>query len=318
MVSPWGARAARHGAATSRLSGGFFGHARVFDPCRRRLKAGGSQDWLPHSKGHTRYSACRRPLGYGIAQDADSFDLYFDYIAGRHLTGGAGGSRIDDVAGHQGDPAADIAHDGGAIENQVGGVLLLHNFAVEARAEQKGVVVQTGDDGGAEGREGVAALGAPPLHVLGRAVLPVALADVVAAGDAEDGVAGLVHGCVLRLAADDDDELAFVVHVGGVGRGDDGAFGILQGADGFEKDFRMFGHRPAAHVASVIQTDADDLAGLAGMEQGDIGKIQGGYGFSVTAEEVAADLADGVAFQNAVTGGRAGTIANEVVHAWLL
>src|ERR1035438_2941021 len=77
----------------------------------------------------------------------------------------------------------------------------------------------------------------------------------------------------------------------------------------------MFGHRPAAHVASVIQTDADDLAGLAGMKQGDIGKIQGGYGFSVAAEEVAADLADGFAFQNAVTGGRAGTIANEVGHA---
>src|ERR1035441_4211400 len=29
---------------------------------RRRLKAGGSQDWLPHSQVHTRSSACRRPL----------------------------------------------------------------------------------------------------------------------------------------------------------------------------------------------------------------------------------------------------------------
>ena len=28
----------------------------------RRLKAGGSHDWLPHSQVHTRYSACRRPL----------------------------------------------------------------------------------------------------------------------------------------------------------------------------------------------------------------------------------------------------------------
>jgi hypothetical protein len=27
--------------ACSRLSGGFFGHARVFDPRKRRLKAGG-------------------------------------------------------------------------------------------------------------------------------------------------------------------------------------------------------------------------------------------------------------------------------------
>src|ERR1035441_1138935 len=32
--------------------------------CRnsRRRQAGGSQDWLPHSQVHTRYSACRRPL----------------------------------------------------------------------------------------------------------------------------------------------------------------------------------------------------------------------------------------------------------------
>src|ERR1035441_3987924 len=48
--------------ACSRFSGGSFGHARVFDPRKRRLKAGGSQDWLPHSQVHTRYSARRRPL----------------------------------------------------------------------------------------------------------------------------------------------------------------------------------------------------------------------------------------------------------------
>ena len=29
---------------------------------QRRLKAGCSHDWLPHSQVHTRYSACRRPL----------------------------------------------------------------------------------------------------------------------------------------------------------------------------------------------------------------------------------------------------------------
>jgi hypothetical protein len=40
----------------------FSGHAEVLDPRKRRLKAGCSQDWLPHGQWDTRYSACRRPL----------------------------------------------------------------------------------------------------------------------------------------------------------------------------------------------------------------------------------------------------------------
>ena len=48
--------------ARSRLSGGFFASCASLRSRSRRLKAGGSQDWLPHSQVHTRYSACRRPL----------------------------------------------------------------------------------------------------------------------------------------------------------------------------------------------------------------------------------------------------------------
>jgi hypothetical protein len=33
--------------------GSFFGHLRVIAPRRSRLKAGCSQDWLPHKTGRT-------------------------------------------------------------------------------------------------------------------------------------------------------------------------------------------------------------------------------------------------------------------------
>ena len=63
------------------------------------------------------------------------------------------------------------------------------------------------------------ALGAPPLQILLRAVLPVAVADVVAAGDAEDGVARLLAPRrPSQVLADHHHQLAFVVHVGGVAR----------------------------------------------------------------------------------------------------
>jgi hypothetical protein len=50
-------------------------HGILIQKCRnsrRWLKAGGSQDWLPHSQVHTRHSACRRPLGAGLALSSPS------------------------------------------------------------------------------------------------------------------------------------------------------------------------------------------------------------------------------------------------------
>ena len=124
-------------------------------------------------------------------------------------------------------------------------------------------VVDAGDDGGAERGEGVAAFGAPPLQVLACAVLPVALADIVAAGDAEDGVAGFVGRDIARALADDDDEFAFVVHVGGFAREDDGLVGILQRGDGFVEDLGMRRLRASAEMAFIVQADGQDFAGLA-------------------------------------------------------
>src|SRR5437879_12490280 len=101
------------------------------------------------------------------------------------MTGRAG---VNHVAGRQRDVPADPAHDGWPVENEVGGVLLLHHVAIEPRLEQQVAVIDSTNDDRAERAEGVGTFRAPPLQVFLRAALPIALADVVAARDAENRV----------------------------------------------------------------------------------------------------------------------------------
>ena len=117
-------------------------------------------------------------------------EFHLDHIAGRHLTGVARRSCIDQVSRQQSHPPADPTQYGRDVEYQVAGVLLLNRLPIHPRLKQQLAVIDTGDDGGTERRERVRPLGAPPLQIFLRAVLPCALADVVATGDAEDGVAG--------------------------------------------------------------------------------------------------------------------------------
>ena len=79
-----------------------------------------------------------------VAQYSDVFEFYLDHIAGRHPSGVARRSRIDDVPGQQGHPPADPTQYGRDIEDQIAGVLLLHDFAVDARLEQQLAVVRAG------------------------------------------------------------------------------------------------------------------------------------------------------------------------------
>src|ERR1039458_5179619 len=228
-----------------------------------------------------------------VAKDSDGFDFDFENVPGGHLAGAAGSAGVDNVAGQEGDPAADPTQDGGAIEDEVGGVLLLHDFAVEAGFEQQIAVIDSGDNGGTERREGIAALGAPPLQIFAGTVLPVTFADIVAAGDAENGGAGFVDGSVLHGLADHDDEFTLVVEVGGVARGDDGTAGVLQGSDRLIKDFGVRGLRPAAEVTFIVEADGEDLAWLAGSEHSYVGKIESVAGLGAGAEEIARNRADG-------------------------
>ena len=170
----------------------------------------------------------------------------------RVLPGRAG---INDVAGKERDPAADPVHDCRTIEGQIRRGLLLHDFAVQARFEHQVAVIEAGDYGRPQRREGVGSLGAPPLQILARTVLPVALADVVAAGDAEDGPA----------RADHDDQFALEVYVGGIGRDDDRAAGMLQRADGLVEHLGTVRGLAVAQVALVIAAHRQNLGWLAGI-----------------------------------------------------
>ena len=109
---------------------------------------------------------------------------------------------------------------------------------------------------------------------------------------------------VSRALADHDHQLALVVDVGRLPRDDDRLAGILQRGDGFVKDLGVRRLRAAAEVTLVVEPDRHDLAGLAGREQLDLGELVGDAGGGAVAEEVAANLADGVAFQDAVGRGR--------------
>jgi len=64
------------------------------------------------------------------------------------------------------------------------------------------------------------------------AVLPVALADVVAAGDAEDGGARLLGRNVLHRFSDHHHQLALVMNVGGAVGDDDGLIGSCSAVTG--------------------------------------------------------------------------------------
>src|SRR5216684_1145324 len=67
-------------------------------------------------------------------------------------------------------------------------------------------------------------------------------------------------------------------------------------------------------VTLVIQPDSENLRRLARMEQLHVGKPVLGAGFFPIAEQIAANLADGVAIENSVSGGGTGAVANVFRH----
>src|SRR4051794_27861923 len=106
--------------------------------------------------------------GEGVAEDAESGDLYFHGVAGLHWAYAGGGSGGDEVAGFEGDGCADIAEEEVEGKDEVRGGALLFDLAVEAGGDGDGVAVEgvdlVGDDG-ADGAEGVPAFAAGPLAV---------------------------------------------------------------------------------------------------------------------------------------------------------
>ncbi len=167
------------------------------------------------------------------------------------------------------------------------------------------IEVDVGVDPGAHGLEGVGVLGAPQRAV---GLLPDALAHVVADGVAEHAGQRVGLAQVLRLLADDDDQLALVLHLGGVARDDDRLAVRNQRVDGAIADVGLLGQvgldallgGDFADVLGVVEADA--IEGGRHHRHLDLHRLQVAHGLGalVAGERVARHLGDAVAFQDAV------------------
>ena len=144
------------------------------------------------------------------------------------------GAGEDDRTGKQRGAAAEKFDDGWDIENHVVRIPVLHRLAVENRAYAERVGIWNfirRDETWAERGEGVEGFSTTPLAAP-EILLPIAGADIIRAGVAEDIFESAGAGGVLAFFPDDDGELAFVVDlVTGKCCGNfDGIAGMLQGS----------------------------------------------------------------------------------------
>ena len=148
--------------------------------------------------------------------------------------GRAGG---DDVAGQQAHELAEVADQGGDVEDEVRRVGVLARDVVAFEPEVQVVrifdFVGRGEEG-AEGREGVAAFAFDPLAAAFE--LPFALAVVVVEAVAGDVIHGVGLADIGGFFADDDGEFDFPIALAGVFRDDDGVVGADDGGGRFEED----------------------------------------------------------------------------------
>src|SRR3984957_10091340 len=247
-------------------------------------------------------SECEQSSRHGVFEHANAFDLDFHNVAPLHCARRAWRSGVNHVARNQRHPAADPTHHRRAIENQIGRGLFLDYFAIQPCFEYQVAIVQARDDRRAQRSKGIRTLGAPPLQVLARAVLPVALADVVAAGDAEDRGARLLGRNDRQAFADDDHQFPLEVYVDGVCRNNDRLEGMQQGAHGFIEHLRTVRLLPVAEVALVISAHGQDLGRLARTQQLAGAERMARAAFLVRSKESSGNLPDDCALQNAIRG----------------
>ena len=166
----------------------------------------------------------------------------------------------DDIAGHERGDGGDPGDEIGGFEDELPGVRVLKHFAADGEPDVEVVGVGDfvgGDDGGAEGAEGVEALCHGPL---GGGELDIAGADVVEDGVAEDVVMPVFFRDAAAGLSDDDRELNLVIGLLGERRDADGLFGSDDGGWEFGKDGGEFGelHFGFDGVVAVVEANAED------------------------------------------------------------
>ena len=147
--------------------------------------------------------------------------------------------------------------------------------AVDPRPQVLPVGVGIGLDPGAHRREGVGGLGAPPVRVVFIAVflLPVARADVVAAGVTQDVVQGVFLGYVAAGVLNHDHHFAFGVEPLHLFGPNDGVLGSDDAGGGLMENHGVLGSRAVTDVAGVVQAHCQDLPWVYGGQQLDVGYI---------------------------------------------
>src|SRR5262249_29368097 len=109
------------------------------------------------------------------------------------------------------------------------------------------------------GREGIERFSPAPLAA-SFVALPIAGANIVGAGVAEDVVEGPGTWDILARLADDDGQLALVVHLvaGEMPGGKDRIARVLKRARGLQEQDRIFGNGSLAllGVTAIVQADA--------------------------------------------------------------
>ena len=143
--------------------------------------------------------------GEGVFEDPEAVYLYLNVVAGLDGAYSGWGSGGDEVAGFESHGGGDVVEQVGDGEDEVGGVALLLDFAVETGGEGDGGagggVDLVGDDG-ADGAEGVETFASGPLAV---GLLDVSGGDVVDDDVAADVGANIFGGAEIATAAAYDD-----------------------------------------------------------------------------------------------------------------
>src|SRR5436190_14009075 len=283
--------------------------ARTLGPFRSKWNASRSLpayfDWQRVRFRGKRASALRGDER--IAQGAEAGEFHLDHVTGREVRRAAVRADPDDVAGVKREITAHRADVPGDAEDHVVGAKAQSLLAVAPHDGLELVEVDLRVDPGAHGLEGVAVLGAPERAV---GLLPHALAHVVADGVAEHAGEGVCLAQVLGLPADDDDQLALVLHLGGIPRDDDRLTISDQRVDRAIADVGLLGQVGldavlGGHLADVLGVvEADAVEGGRHDRHLDLHRPQVAHdlGALVAGEGIARHLDDAVAFEDAVAG----------------
>ena len=166
---------------------------------------------------------------------------------------------------------------------------------------------------GPMGEKVSADLRAPPVGVVLVAVpaLPVAGADVVAAGIAKDVIEGVLFRNVAAVILYDDDHFALGVEPLHFLGADDGVLRADDAGGGLVEDHGVLRSGTVADVAGVIQAHGEDLARDHRSQEFDVGQLVDVVGYGEIPEGAAINCGDIVAVNDTVVDGSVGFIPGD-------